>query len=54
MLKSWKTTLVGILTGAGYLFFSAMQQGLKFKDALIATGVALLGMVSKDHNVTGT
>jgi len=53
MLSNWKTTLIGIATGVGYLFLSAMQQGVKPKDAAIAAGVAALGILSKDHNVTG-
>lgn len=53
MLKNWKTTLFGILTGGAYLFLSSMQGGVKPKDAAIATGVAVLGSLAKDNDVTG-
>jgi hypothetical protein len=52
-MKNWKTTLVGILTGAGYLFLQALSGGIKLKDAALATGIAVLGGVAKDLNVTG-
>ena len=50
MLQSWKTTLVGLLTGVGYLFLTSMQSGVKPRDAAIAAGVAALGAFSKDHS----
>ena len=52
-MKNWKTTLIAVLTGAGYLFLQALSGGVRPKDALLATGLALLGAVAKDHNVTG-
>lgn len=52
-MKNWKTTLMGILTGAGYLFLQALAGGVKPKDAALATGIVLLGAFAKDHNVTG-
>lgn len=53
-MKNWKTTLFGILTGAAYMFLQAMSGGLKPKDAALGVGIAVLGTVAKDHNVTGT
>ncbi len=52
-MRNWKTTLVGALTGLGYAFLSAISTGVKPKDAAIAVGLAALGAVAKDHNVTG-
>ena len=52
-MKNWKTTLIGILTGAGYLFLQALAGGVRPKDAALATGIAVLGAVAKDSNVTG-
>lgn len=50
MINSWKTTLIGMLTGVGYLFLSAMQSGVKPRDAALAAGVAVLGALAKDHS----
>lgn len=52
-MVNWKTTLAGILTGAGYLFLQALAGGIHPKDAALATGLAVLGGLAKDHNVTG-
>lgn len=52
-MKNWKTTLIGIGSGLAYAFLSYLQAGLKPKDAAVAVGLALLGSVSKDSNVTG-
>jgi len=52
-VKNWKTTLVAWLTGAGYMILQGFSQGLKPKDVLLGTGVALLGTLAKDFNVTG-
>lgn len=52
-MKNWKTSLFGLLTGAGYLLLQALAGGVRPKDALLATGIAVLGAVAKDHNVTG-
>jgi hypothetical protein len=52
-MKNWKTTLIGLLTGGGYLFLQALSSGVKLRDALLATGIVVLGAVAKDSNVTG-
>lgn len=53
MKKSWKTTLAGIGLGAANLFLAALSQGIKPKDALISVGLATLGALAKDHDVSG-
>jgi hypothetical protein len=53
IMKNWKTTLIGLGFGVGILFVQAVTSGVKPKDALIAAGIAALGSVSKDFNVTG-
>jgi hypothetical protein len=47
-MKDWKTTLIGILTGVGYLFLQGLSNGLKPKDAALAAGIGLLGTFAKD------
>lgn len=53
LLKNWKTTVVGLATGAGIAFLTSLQGGLTPKDAALAAGVAALGLVAKDSTVTG-
>ena len=55
-MKNWKTTAIGIGFGAANLFASgAFTQDGKFnwQAFLLSTGMAALGLVAKDHNVTG-
>ena len=52
-MKSWKTTLLGVLTGGGYLFLQAVSGGVKLRDAALSVGIAILGAFAKDYNVTG-
>jgi hypothetical protein len=52
-MKSWKTTLTGFLTGAGYIFLAYLSGGVKPKDALLGTGLAVFGKVAADHGITG-
>lgn len=49
MLNSLKTTIVGILVAALNLY----ANGTAPKQVLLSIGVALLGTVAKDFNVTG-
>lgn len=49
-MKSWKTTLAGLATGGLYLFLAGVQGGLKPKDAAVAAGLGLLGMLAKDFD----
>lgn len=59
-MTNWKTTLAGIITGAG-LAAQAIEQastagtfnGKTGTQLLIAIGIVLLGICSKDYNVTG-
>jgi hypothetical protein len=47
-MKDWKTTLVGILSGAAYLFLQGLQHGLAPADAAIGVGLGLLGALAQD------
>ena len=51
--KNWKTSLIGVGTGAGTAFLTGVQGGLSPKDAAMAAGLAALGLVAKDSNVSG-
>lgn len=53
VFANWKTSAAGVGIAFGYGLFSALQGGMTVKDALIAAGLGLLGLLSKDHNVTG-
>lgn len=53
ILKNWKTTLIGLATGAGIAFLTGVQGGMTPKDAALAAGVAALGLAAKDGNVSG-
>lgn len=54
-MKNWKTTLTGILTAlptiATYLGIVAIPEPVL--QGIGALGIFILGLVSKDHNVTG-
>lgn len=49
MLTSWKTSLIGL--GIGFL--NLLANGLTPKQAGLSLGVAILGCLAKDHDVTG-
>jgi hypothetical protein len=51
--KNWKTTVIGLATGAGIAFLSGVQGGLTPRDAALAAGVAALGLAAKDSTVSG-
>lgn len=54
-MKSWKTTLAGILTAVGTAFSSSGNPTLVQIGAFLTPiGALLLGMSAKDSNVTGT
>lgn len=53
ILKNWKTSLIGLATGAGIAFLTSVQGGMHPRDAALAAGVAALGLAAKDGNVTG-
>lgn len=48
-MKNWKTSLAGL--GAAMLNLFANGHG--WKEILVSAGFAALGLVSKDHDVTG-
>jgi hypothetical protein len=52
-MKNWKTTVAGLAAGFAYAFLAALQGGVSPKDAAVAGGLALIGSLAKDHNVTG-
>jgi hypothetical protein len=49
MFTSWKTSLLGI--GLGFL--NLVVNGMTAKQAGMSLGLAALGCLAKDHNVTG-
>lgn len=60
-MKSWKTTIAGLLTGVPVAIDALVQAynagtftGKTGTQLLVAMGIVLLGLYSKDHNVTGT
>lgn len=59
-MKSWKTTLAGILAGAPVAIQSLLDAynsgqftGKSFAQLAIGIGVILIGVYAKDKNVTG-
>ena len=48
-MRSWKTTLVGIVAG----FLNLSLNGVSVKSILLSAAVATLGTLAKDYNVTG-
>lgn len=56
MIRNWKTTLLGLITGGSISIDAIIQQGIThgWKQALIGLGIILLGAFSKDHNISGT
>lgn len=49
MFSNWKTTLFGLGAGALNMF----ANGVGWKQVLLSIGLAAMGAVAKDHNVTG-
>jgi hypothetical protein len=57
-MKNWKTTLAGCVPGVIlflYGFLQGLQAGQPFdlKTMLIGLGLAVLGALAKDYNVSG-
>lgn len=54
-MKSWKTTIAGIVFGAGWIAFKGiiLKQPLDIGDFKDGMGFVALGMLAKDSNVTG-
>lgn len=51
-MKSWKTTLGGVLAGAGLLFADQFPQWSKWGLFIASLGTLLTGLAARDHNVT--
>lgn len=51
-MTNWKTTLSGILAAAGQLL-PLLGVAQPVAGAVSIIGLALLGLLAKDHNVTG-
>ena len=51
-MKNWKTTASGILAAAGQLL-PMWGVPMEVSQAVSVLGLFLLGLFSKDHNVTG-
>lgn len=53
-MKNWKTTLAGMLSAGLYAGMAYAQNGgLEPKELAIVAGLAALGVLAKDLNVTG-
>lgn len=52
-MNNWKTTAAGVGLAFLNLFVASLQGGIKPKDAALSAGLAVLGMLAKDHDVTG-
>jgi hypothetical protein len=48
-MKNWKTTLCGLVVG----FANLWANGFTIKAAVVSSLLTTLGLLSKDHNVTG-
>jgi hypothetical protein len=48
-MKNWMTSLFGVGAGALNMF----ANGVNWKQVLVSVALAALGIVAKDHNVTG-
>ena len=53
VLKNWKTSLLGVATGAGIAFLSSVQGGMRPKDALVAAGLAHLATIRRARRREG-
>jgi hypothetical protein len=59
-MRNWKTTLIGVGSGALYYALTSFQNGTpipqngaQWRALVIAAALAGLGAVGKDFNVTG-
>lgn len=53
MFANWKTTLAGWAAGAAVLAGAHYTTGMSFSAWATAIGLAIVGSLSKDFNVTG-
>lgn len=59
LLKSWRTTAVGLVTGLATLLVNygveiSPEAQQKLTEVIVGLGVMLLGIFGKDGNVSGT
>lgn len=52
-MKSWKTTLVGLLAAVATAGYAALQGGITGEALIMALALAALGFFAKDFNVSG-
>lgn len=53
-MKNWKTSLTGILAGVCYIGFKLLAgHPVTGEDISLALGLAGIGLIAKDHNVSG-
>lgn len=53
-MKNWKTTLAATIATFAYTVASlASTGGIELKDAIIAAGLQIIGILAKDYNVSG-
>jgi hypothetical protein len=53
-MKNWYTTLAGCIGAVAQVVYSLLSQGtVDMKTILSAVGLAVLGFLAKDFNVTG-
>lgn len=48
-MRNWKTTLAGVLGAV----LNLVANGTNWKAASVSVGLAAIGALAKDHNVTG-
>lgn len=48
-MRNWKTTVIGVIAAALQMYAG----GMNLKSAAMAAGLAALGAVAKDHDVSG-
>ena len=49
-LSNWKTTAAGVGAAILYLVASAYQPGMSWRQWATAAGIALVGLLAKDHD----
>ncbi len=53
-MKNWKTTIASVVIAGLYSFLTSLQAGgMTLKDAALAAGIVVLGLLMKDYDVTG-
>ena len=53
-LANWKTTLAGIIGAVGTLVVDYLMGRMDLKSFVLAFVIAVLGVIAKDGDVTGT